>query len=159
MPVKHIRIDDRLIHGQVLIGWVSRYNYDTLLICDEELANSEWEKEMYLAAVPGDMKGDVIVPGDMQNYVDSHPEDKILLLLKSPAALARLVNAGFPVEDVIIGGIHDKAGRKHYYDFMFLSGEEVELLRELIKKGIHIVCQDLPDHPSHELSSVLDKSV
>ena len=158
MALKHIRIDDRLIHGQVLIGWGSRYNYDTFIICDKELADSEWEKEMYLAAVPGDFIGEVLAPGDIQKYIIDHPDACILLLLKSTRSLMELVETGFEIKEVIIGGIHDKAGRKHFYDFIYLSPEEISHIKDLIDKGIHFIGQDLPDHPAHEISALLNKS-
>lgn len=155
MPVKHTRIDDRLIHGQVLIGWGSRYDYDAYIICDQQLAKSDWEKEMYLAAVPGDKKGAVLTPLDLKKYLSEHPLENIILLLKSPETLEKLIKEGVPLKEVNIGGLHDKPDKKHFYDYVYLNEEDKKTIKRLISQGLHIYCQDLPEHPIHEICNML----
>ena len=51
-----LRIDDRLIHGQVVIGWVTHLNTKEIILCDDSVAENEWEKELYLSCVPKNIK-------------------------------------------------------------------------------------------------------
>jgi mannose/fructose/N-acetylgalactosamine-specific phosphotransferase system component IIB len=153
--ILHIRIDDRLIHGQVLVGWGTKYLYEAYVICDGELAVSDWEKEIYLAAVPTEAKGMIITPEEFPGFLKENSFDRLMVLFRSPAELRKSIAAGYVPEEVIVGGMHDKTGRKRIYDYLYLSDEDIRIFREMMSLGVHFICRDLPDHPSHELSSVL----
>ena len=156
MEILHFRVDDRLIHGQVLIGWGSKYKYNAYIICDEELAVSDWEKEMYLAAVPPTDMGEVLAPGDIESYLNNNEFDSVLILIRSLQQLENLVDSGFNISvPVILGGLHDRPERKRYYDYLYLSEGEIEILKNLSNRGFKFICQDLPDHPTHDLSAIL----
>ena len=47
MPIVLFRVDERLIHGQVVVGWGSKLRPDRFLVVDAALATSEWEQELY----------------------------------------------------------------------------------------------------------------
>ena len=52
MPITLLRVDERLIHGQVVVGWGERYHVDRIVVVDDELRRSEWEQELYCLGVP-----------------------------------------------------------------------------------------------------------
>ncbi|HEY0972155.1 MAG TPA: PTS sugar transporter subunit IIB, partial [Gemmatimonadales bacterium] len=56
MPIELFRIDDRLIHGQVVVGWGQPLEIDLIILVDDELADSEWEQELYRMGVPPTMQ-------------------------------------------------------------------------------------------------------
>ena len=56
MPIELHRIDDRLIHGQVVVGWGQPLELRFLVLVDDEVAASEWEQELYRMGVPPDMR-------------------------------------------------------------------------------------------------------
>jgi PTS system mannose-specific IIB component len=155
MEIFHVRIDDRLIHGQVLVGWGMKYQYQAFVVCDEELAASDWEKEIYLAAVPSDTEGMIITPEELTDFLADNKYERLILLFRSPGELKKAVDAGFTPREVIVGGIHDKEGRKRIYDYLFLSEDDIAIFRELMKKGVRFIARDLPDHPAHDLKNML----
>ena len=155
MKVFHIRIDDRLIHGQVLVGWGIKFQYQAYIICDEALASSDWEKEIYLASVPPDITGKVLTPEELSGFPENAGFERIMLLFRSLAELKKSVDIGFKPREVILGGLHDKERRKRVFDYLYLSAEDMEILKALMEKGIHFVAQDLPDHPAHDLNGNL----
>ena len=58
--VQLFRIDDRLIHGQVVLGWAQKIGTKRIILCDEEIAGNEWERELYMSCVPEGMETLVI---------------------------------------------------------------------------------------------------
>src|SRR5437763_11581463 len=56
MGISLYRIDDRLIHGQVVVGWGQPLNIRLLILVDDLVASSDWEQELYRMAVPPDME-------------------------------------------------------------------------------------------------------
>jgi mannose/fructose/N-acetylgalactosamine-specific phosphotransferase system component IIB len=155
MGTMHLRVDDRLIHGQVLVGWGTCFHYKFYIICDTELAASDWEKDMYLAAAPSDVYAAVVTPAEVPALLDRYTDDNGCLLIKQPTELIALRESGFLYDKVIIGGLHDKPGRSKILDYVFMNDTERELFQKLIADGIVIQCQDLPDHSPVLLSQLL----
>ena len=56
MAVELMRIDDRLIHGQVVVGWGQPLDIDFIVLVDDEVASSDWEQELYRMGVPPEME-------------------------------------------------------------------------------------------------------
>ena len=75
MNVQLFRIDDRLIHGQVVIGWAKPLRSNCILLCDEEIAASEWEKELYLNCVPDDIQAKVFTVRQTVDYLSNGNDD------------------------------------------------------------------------------------
>ena len=51
-----VRIDERLLHGQVITGWTKVKKINTILIIDDESANNQFTKRLLMAVAPKDMK-------------------------------------------------------------------------------------------------------
>lgn len=153
------RIDDRLIHGQVIIGWCSQLPITSLVVCDDDIASNQWEKNLLLMAAPPDIDSKIITTSEISKLANKWINGKglVLVLLKSPFILKKLIEMGVDIETVNIGGIHYRQDRKEYLSYLFLSEEEIDLFQELIKKGIKFVCQDLPTSSKINLEKLIKK--
>ncbi len=143
-----VRIDDRLIHAQVVIGWGSALHPDRIVIADDEVASTEWEKNLYLTAVPPEIKVSILSLEETKAQVSGGVFDKerIILLVRSPRSILRLIELGLAVDEVNVGGLHYREGREEYLDFVYLDEEERQVLRELVKRGVTLEARALPDH-------------
>lgn len=170
MPVALYRIDDRLIHGQVVLGWGRPLDVDLIVVVDDELAASEWEQELYRMAVPPDMevrfeavadaarahgalaggrKRAIVLTGDvvtMRRYVEA-----VRGLSGAPAGVA----PGAGVAAVNVGGVHHRAGRVQRMRYVFLTPEEEAALRALAASGVQVTAQDVPGARPVALQDVL----
>jgi len=153
------RIDDRLIHGQVIMGWCSRLPINLLIVCDDEIATNEWERNLLLMAVPPNFKVEVLGIDDTfkQSKKWGSQYKKVLVLLKSPEKLKDLITTGIEIKKVNVGGIHFQKDRKEYLSYLFLSQEEIEIFKDLMNKGIYFECQDLPTSNAYNLMKIIDK--
>jgi mannose/fructose/N-acetylgalactosamine-specific phosphotransferase system component IIB len=153
------RIDDRLIHGQVIIGWCGQLPVQRLIVCDNEIASTEWEKNLLLMAAPANLPAEVCSVEQTANSVQLWQSSKkiTLILLKSPDILKDLLAKGVSIEKVNVGGIHYREDRKEYLSYLFLSRKEIEIFRELIKSGIYFECQDLPTSSNYNLEKLIEK--
>lgn len=146
MPVALYRVDDRLVHGQVVIGWGKPLHVEFIVLVDDAVAASEWERELYRMGVPGEV--DLIFAGVLEAAralpgwrLD--PRNGIVLTADIPT-MVTLAEAAPPVERVNLGGIHHKPGRTERLPYIYLSNEEFELLETLTRKGAEVTAQDLP---------------
>lgn len=158
MALELFRIDDRLIHGQVVVGWGQTLDLGFIVLVDDEVAASDWEQELYRMGVPPDM--DVYfesvesAAAKLASYrADPRPG---LLLTGDIDTMASLVDAtGDGISAVILGGIHHRAGRVQRLRYVFLSPDEEAALRKLVKHGVVVTAQDVPAARPLSLDEVL----
>jgi PTS system mannose-specific IIB component/fructoselysine and glucoselysine-specific PTS system IIB component len=139
------RIDDRLIHGQVVLGWGQPLDIGFIVMVDDTVAESEWERELYQMAVPPGMDVYFHATGDCASELDRYRADPRpgLLLTANVDAMRALVEAdGIPA--VNIGGIHHRADRVQRLRYVFLSPAEEAGLRAIAARGVVVTAQDVP---------------
>jgi mannose/fructose/N-acetylgalactosamine-specific phosphotransferase system component IIB len=149
------RVDDRLIHGQVVVGWGQPLDIGFIVLVDDEVATSDWEQELYRMGTPPEMQVYFHSVSDAAAALPRYQQDERagILLTGTLAAMLRLVReAG--VREVNIGGIHHKAGRRQRLRYVFLTPDEEQLLRDMAAAGATVTAQDVPAAapvPLHEL--------
>jgi len=152
------RVDDRLIHGQVVIGWADYLKLKRIILCDDSISESEWEKELYLSVVPENIEAMVVSADELANIIASKTDlNQTIIVLNAPAVLEKLQELGVPLNQVNVGGIHFKEGRKQYLSYLYLKEDEVDSFRRLIDSGISLVCQDVPGAKEVSLESLLNE--
>jgi mannose/fructose/N-acetylgalactosamine-specific phosphotransferase system component IIB len=157
MDVQLFRIDDRLIHGQVVLGWAKPLQSERIIICDDEVSTSEWEKELYCTCVPDHLRALVCNVDETTSLLtkNSPPDDKTIVLVKEPRVVMDIVNRGYVPGTINLGGLHYNDHRKKYLSYIYLNDEEVEQLQWLLDKGIHIYCQDVPSSKAVDVLDVI----
>ena len=157
MTVELFRIDDRLIHGQVVVGWGQPLDIGFIVLVDDEVAASEWEQELYRMGVPPEMQ----VYFDSVESAAAHMPDYVgdarrgILLTGDIETMARLAEASALVRQVNLGGIHHRAGRVQRLRYVFLTPDEESALRTLAARGVTVTAQDVPAARPHPLTEVL----
>ena len=139
------RIDDRLIHGQVVVGWGQPLDVRFIVLVDDAVAESDWEQDLYRMAVPPEMEVRFHSAAEAIGLLDRYRTETApgILLTGDVATMHRLVADGH-VRDVNVGGIHHRAGRTQHLRYVFLTPEEQGALRELAGLGAVVTAQDVP---------------
>jgi PTS system mannose-specific IIB component/fructoselysine and glucoselysine-specific PTS system IIB component len=157
MGLELYRIDDRLIHGQVVVGWGQPLDVQFIVLVDDEVASSEWEQELYRMGVPPEM--DVFfesVDSAAARMPEFQREERVGLLLTGDIdTMARLVNATGSIPRVNLGGIHHKPGRVQRLRYVFLTPAEEDALRAIELRGCPVTAQDVPAARPLTLSEVV----
>src|SRR6478609_767349 len=146
MAIHLYRIDDRLIHGQVVVGWGQPLNVRFLILVDDLVASSDWEKELYRMAVPPEMDiyfADVDTAIRDHSRYSSDPRPGILIA-GDIDSMQRLVKGVKAIGSVNLGGIHHRAGRAEKLRYIFLTPDEEKRLRLLESTGVEVTAQDVP---------------
>ena len=157
MPIELHRIDDRLIHGQVVVGWGQPLELRFLVLVDDEVASSEWEQELYRMGVPPDMRVEFVsVATAIERYPAFAADPKPGMLLTGDIATMARLCAGIPaLRRVNLGGVHHRAGRAQRLRYVFLSPDEEAALRALAAGGVEVFAQDVPAARTVPLDAVL----
>lgn len=148
MPIVLFRVDERLIHGQVVVGWGGPLNADRIVVVDDDIAGSEWEQELYCLGVPPEMEASFVGVPEARRQLAAWRGDprRIVVLVRGVATVARLAEDGLlQGEDVNLGGIHHAVGRDRVLPYLFLNPEEKAQLRALADRdGVRLSARDLP---------------
>ncbi len=158
MPVVLFRVDERLIHGQVVMGWGPELRPDHYLVADDELADSEWEQDLYRLGLPDDATAEFLTVNEAQGRLaELEADSKVTIILtRSIAAMADLAADGsLRGREVNLGGVHHAAGRTERLPYVFLSAEDETGLRALEDRGAVVSARDLPSSRAVGLASLL----
>lgn len=146
MAIELCRIDDRLIHGQVVVGWGQPLDVKFIALVDDEVAGSDWEQELYRLGVPEGM--DVYfetVDEAAARYPQFAANDRIgIVLTKDIETMDRLAARVPGIRGINVGGLHCRAGRIQKLRYVFLTPEEERALRALAGRGLVVTAQDVP---------------
>ena len=146
MAIELFRIDDRLIHGQVVVGWGQPLDLAFIVLVDDEVASSEWEQELYRMGVPPNIE--VITASTVEAVArlpewDADPRVGIVVA-GDVGTIAALTENCHQVTRINVGGVHQRPGRTERLRFVYLSDAEAEQLTRLAARGIQITAQDVP---------------
>lgn len=150
-----VRIDDRLIHAQVVIGWGRVVNPDRIVVADDDIAANDWEKALYMNAASTEIKVSILPLAETADRVRGgvFDSERVILLVKNPQNVLRLIDLGFEVDEVNVGGMHYGEGKEKLLDHLYVSETERRALRELVKRGVTLEARALPDHEPVILNS------
>jgi len=147
MPVVLARIDDRLVHGQVVIGWGRPLAVDLIVLVDAEVAASDWEQEIYGMAVPAGMDILFVDPGEAAGRLPAWEasQSRVMVLTGTVEAMAQLQDAAPEViRRVNLGGLHHRPDRTERIPYVYLSEGELAALQQLEHAGAIVTAQNLP---------------
>jgi len=158
MPVALYRIDDRLIHGQVVVGWGQPLGLQFIVLVDDEVAVSEWEQELYRMGVPPEMAVYFHSVAEAASVLATYQQDPRpgLLLVGDIGTMDRLVAAADgKIRRVNVGGVHHSPGRTARLRYVFLTLAEEEGLRAIARRGVDVSAQDVPGARAVPLDELL----
>lgn len=153
------RIDDRLIHGQVVVGWGQPLDVKFLVLVDDEVAASDWEQELYRMGVPPDMEVFFDTAVQAPEHLAAYRDDPRagILLTGDIDTMQRLAKAT-PIPSVNVGGLHHRPGRVQRLRYVFLTPKEEQSLRDLAAIGVTVTAQDVPGARPVELDDLLSRT-
>jgi mannose/fructose/N-acetylgalactosamine-specific phosphotransferase system component IIB len=150
MGVELLRVDDRLVHGQVVEGWLKALRINHIVVASDEVEADDTQKALYLLAVPHGIElTSTKVPLAAHAWkADRWKDDRVMVLVSTPDDAVRLLEAGAPIKSVNLGGLHYCAGRVQVLKGVSLGEQDVRALKTLAARGVLLEARALPlDEP------------
>ena len=139
------RIDDRLIHGQVLVAWGARLDPVRIWVVDDGVAASAWERQLFQDAAPGIQVHVASVAEAAAAYVsEAAAPGNAFLLVRDLATACRLLDAGAKAKEWNVGGLHYAPGKDKVNDYVYLDASDRADARALLRQGATLTVQDVP---------------
>jgi len=139
------RIDDRLIHGQVLVAWGARLDPARIWVVDDGVAASEWERELFREAAPGiEVRVASVAEAAAAHAGEAEAPRAAFLLVRDLDTARRLAEAGARVAEWNVGGLHYAPGKEKVNDYVYLDERDRESAKALLAGGARLIVQDVP---------------
>ena len=154
------RVDDRLIHGQVVIAYGERLRPQRIWVVDDLAAAEPWERELLLSAAPGIEVRVVTVAEAAAAYAaESTAAGGAFLLVRDLATARALVEAGAPLAALNLGGIHYAPGKSKVNEYIYLDDGDRGAARALLAHGVTLEVQDVPATRAQPLGALVPELV
>lgn len=157
MPIVLFRIDDRLIHGQVVEAWLPHLGAQRVIVVSEEAAADPMQKALMRLALPEKIGLDVLgaqAAGKAMPAAASGAE-KVLVLAQGPLEALALLESGAAVPAVNVGGMHYAAGRVHLGRAVYLGEEDRAALLEISRRGVRLEGRAVPSEAAEDIAALL----
>ena len=144
MEVVLYRIDERLIHGQIMTAWQGRTGAKTVVIVDDTAAQDEFMIQIYRLAAP-QLRVEVVDTAKFHEMAKDADTGRTIVLFKGPAEALKALEEKIVPDELIVGNVATAPGRKKYTKYAYLSDEEKGKLEKLQNLGWKVNMQLLPD--------------
>lgn len=157
MSVVLFRVDERLIHGQVVVGWARRLAVDRLVVVNDSIATEPAEREIYRTGLPRGMTAEFWT---LDTAAERLPlvmeEDRpTIVLTEDLTTMWRLAVEGVPIAEVNVGGLHASPGRNRVLPYVCLDEEAESTIRALEAAGVRVTARDVPDADAVRLAETM----
>ncbi len=147
MAITLLRVDERLIHGQVTVGWGSRLRPTVYVVVDDDLVSSDWERELMELGAPPEVPVEFVSVSEARPRIGGWQgsDARVVILTRDLDHMARLARGRLLAgEEVNLGGLHHAPGRTEALPYLFLTVRDRELIVELGEEGTRVSARDLP---------------
>ena len=137
--IKHLRIDNRLIHGQVAVTWMNNIGADKIIVCNDKVAADPIQKMALPMAARGNTVYVFTIEETLQ-YAKDHPEETMFVICKFPSDALAIIESGLEIEAVNVGNAAPIAGTKYEMvtKSIAVTAEDAEIYRKIadIRGGV-----------------------
>lgn len=145
--IQVLRVDDRLLHGQVAVAWTRHYKVDVILVANDHLITDKNMQVAFKLATPA---GVTLSMKSLQGAVNvinnpKHASRRILVITKDlDDAKFVCEKTGTEIKDILLGGLRNGEGKKNIEMNSYMSAHDIEVMDELENDHFHVFMQAVP---------------
>jgi mannose/fructose/sorbose-specific phosphotransferase system IIB component len=156
MDIQLVRIDDRLIHGQVVVGWVKALGIERLVVVNDGIAANAMQKTLMEMAVPAGLKvAFYTVPEAVEAVAHSQDKVKSLLLFSNPEDVLAFQEKNGHLSSINVGGMHFCEGKRQVCRTICVNDGEINAFKTLRDMGVELEVRAVPGDLKESLEKYL----
>lgn len=157
--LKIVRLDDRLVHGQLINNWCTYENITEIIVVNKEVANNDIRKTFIELSVPEDIK---IIFCDTLKALEIYEEEceyeNVIMVFGNPFEVLEFIEGGGNISSLNIGGISFKKDKEKISTNLYLDGQEIETLKRIVNYNVEIEIRILPTDKKTDFFDTLKKA-
>jgi mannose/fructose/N-acetylgalactosamine-specific phosphotransferase system component IIB len=159
MSIAAVRIDGRLIHGQVANLWVTKLGITRIMVVDDEAAENAIEKSGLKLATPPGVKLSVLpVEKAAANILaGKYDSQKVLIVVRRPDRLLKLIELGVPITEINVGNMSQSSATRSITKSINVEEEDINVFQKLNEKKVKLYAQMVPSDRAEDFMSLLSK--
>lgn len=158
MNITVFRIDERLIHGQIVTAWIAYAEANEIIVADDKAANDEFQKTLLQLATPKHINLKIIgIAEAIKTITEDTGDTKVLLLVRGPREALQMIEGGVDVKEINIGNINMKKGKKKILGNLWVDDEDITYLTKLSESGIILDIRTVPNERSQDAMKLIHK--
>lgn len=153
----NVRIDSRLIHGQVAGIWSPYYDVTRIMVIDDEIVNDDMQKELLRMVAPAGVKTSILSKEKALSNImeEKYAKQRVLLVVKTPYYLKYLKDNGVDVKVINVGNMSTRENTRRITTSICITAEEEAIFRDLIDQGVEVTVQMVPADSKKYLRDLL----
>lgn len=153
----HIRIDDRLIHGQVAGIWSPFLNATRIMVIDDEVIGNDIQKQLLKMATPAGVKLSILSKEKaLENILqEKYIDQRVLLVVKTPKYIKYLVDNGVLVKEINVGNLSTRPLTTRITTSISITDDEKDIFKYLLLKGVDINVQMVPKDDNKKMKNLI----
>lgn len=159
MKIGLVRIDDRLIHGQVATRWTKETNVSRIIVVSDEVAADKVRKTLLTQVAPPGVSAHVVDVDKMVRVWNNpkYARDRVMLLFTNPTDVVRVVEQGVEVKSVNIGGMAFRQGKTQVNNAVSVDDKDIEAFKKLNARGIELEVRKVSNDPRLKMMDLIAK--
>jgi len=155
----NVRIDDRMIHGQVAAIWCNKLKTTRIMVSNDAVAADEIRKMALKMAVPAGVKSSIISLEKTATNMKAgkYEADNVLLILTNPKDALELIEKGVKIEIINVGNMGYKEGTTQVKKSINITNEDAENFRKIADKGVKLTAMMIPDENENNFMDFLNE--
>lgn len=141
------RVDDRLIHGEVVSVWTPTLSVNRIVIADDSVAADKFNSRVLKVLAPAGVKVNVYTVDEASEKMktESPKNERVMILAKTPITFLRMVENGLDIKEVNLGGMGIRDERTPFIKNVACSPDEIDSIKKMQEKGIRVYYQLVPE--------------
>lgn len=155
--IVNVRIDERLIHGQVATMWTNHLKANRIMVVDNVVVKNDMEKDVLKMAKPNSVKLSILTTKGASARIQNgqYDDQRVFLIVKNPATLVELVDSGVVLEEINVGNMSAKKGSKQVAKSIGVTSDDIAAFNHLNEKGVKLVAQMVPNEDKSDFMKLL----
>lgn len=161
MSITAVRIDGRLIHGQVANLWTTKLGINRIMVVDDGVTTNAIEKSGLKLATPAGVKLSILsIEKSAANILaGKYDSQRLLIIAKKPDRLLRLVELGVPIKKINVGNMSQSDDSKSITRSINVIEEDIENFKKLDENGVELVSQMVPNDREEKFMDLLKQHI
>ncbi|MER2175121.1 MAG: PTS sugar transporter subunit IIB [Carnobacterium sp.] len=161
MSITAVRIDGRLIHGQVANLWTTKLGINRIMVVDDGVTTNAIEKSGLKLATPAGVKLSIlsIEKAATNLLAGKYDSQRLLIIAKKPDRLLKLVELGVPIKKINVGNMSQSDESKSITRSINVIDEDIENFKKLTENGVELVSQMVPNDREEKFMDLLKQHI
>ncbi|WP_044565101.1 PTS system mannose/fructose/N-acetylgalactosamine-transporter subunit IIB [Anaerococcus provencensis] len=140
-----LRIDDRLLHGQVARNWMKQVGADVIVVANDLVSEDEKQQHLMDLVTPMGSKSYFFGISEASSKIKDLEEEDALVLVESPADALKLIEDGIEIDSVNVGNIHQTSGKEKVNESIFVDQNDIDTFKKIETSGKKLDFRTLPN--------------